>query len=91
MGLPGRDTIGTLQPPLVRRSACNDVRTAFGSIATTEFTQTIETDQEPIAFRSREGGGGAGEIDGAERRERICNGVGDGGEGGDGAGFVAAL
>jgi hypothetical protein len=55
VGLPGRDTIGTLQPPLVRRSACNDVETALGSIAMMERTQSIETDQEPIAFRIRDG------------------------------------
>jgi len=55
VGLPGRETIGTLEPPLVRRTACNDVETALGSIAMMERTQSIETDQEPIAFRSREG------------------------------------
>ena len=55
VGLPGRDTIGTLEPPLVRRSACNDVETALGSIAMMERTQSIETGQGPIAFRSREG------------------------------------
>ena len=55
MGLTGRDTIGTLEPPLVRRSACNDVETAFGSIAMMESTQSIETGQEPIAFRIRDG------------------------------------
>jgi hypothetical protein len=31
------------------------------------------------------------EIGSAERCERICNGVGDGGEGGEGAGFAAAF
>ena len=55
MGLPGRDTIGTLEPPLVRRSACNDVETALGSSAMMERTQSIETGQGPIAFGSREG------------------------------------
>ena len=42
-------------------------------------------------FSNPRRGGGAGEIDGAERRERICDGVGDGGEDGDGAGFAEPL
>jgi hypothetical protein len=34
--------------------------------------------------------GGAGDIGDAERRQGVGNGVGDGREGGDGAGFTAA-
>jgi hypothetical protein len=34
---------------------------------------------------------GAGEIADAERGQRVCDGVGDGGEGGDGAGLAAAF
>src|ERR1700732_168303 len=42
-------------------------------------------------FSNPRRGGGAGGIGGAKRRKRICNGVGNDGEGGDGAGFAAAF
>ena len=41
-------------------------------------------------FSNPRRGGGAGEIGGAERRKRICNGVGEGREGGDGASRAAS-
>ena len=53
--------------------------------------KSVEAGQEPIRFRIRDGPGRAGEVGSAERRKRIRYRVGDGGEGGNGAGFAAAF